>query len=146
MFRRAETRLKFGRSESVRPDRFHLQRVSHVEPHLHQSRQQFFLEIEQKGRVIYDSRSDIPLKEVSVSDPAAELIAAWADDAFARFYAVYPRQVEEAEAHKEWAKAVAGGADIEMMIARARVYAMERAAAIAGGDDPQIGRRIRRRG
>ena len=83
----------------------------------------------------YVSESGIGTK--ALAEPQAELVVAAADDGFARFWAVYPRQIEQEDARAAFAKAVKGGADIEAMIARARVYALERAAAIARGDDPK---------
>jgi hypothetical protein len=70
-------------------------------------------------------------------EPQAELVTV-VDDGFARFWTVYPRKVEQEAARAEFARAIKGGADIEVMIARARVYAIERATAIAGGDPPKF--------
>jgi hypothetical protein len=66
--------------------------------------------------------------EAAPEPRGAELVAA-ADDGFARFWAAYPRQIEQEDARAAFAKAVKGGVDIEVMIARARVYAIERATA-----------------
>jgi hypothetical protein len=59
------------------------------------------------------------------------------DPAFAEFYNVYPRKVEEDAAHKAWvSKVVGGGVDAASVIARAKLYAVERADAESRGDDP----------
>ena len=58
-------------------------------------------------------------------------------DGFARFWASYPRKANEVAARAAFDKAVAGGADIERVVTRAAVYALERADAIAGGDLPK---------
>jgi DNA-binding transcriptional regulator YhcF (GntR family) len=70
-------------------------------------------------------------------EPPAELVPV-ADDAFLRFWAVYPRKVEQADARAAFAKAIKDGADADAVIARATCYALERANAIAGGDDPKF--------
>ena len=79
------------------------------------------------------------------AQPAAELVTAADDDAFQKFAAIYPRKVELDDAREEFAKALEGGADAEAVVARAAVYAVERAQAIAAGDDQNI-HPIRRRG
>jgi Helix-turn-helix domain len=58
-------------------------------------------------------------------------------ESFQEFWRVYPRKISEEDARKAFAKAVAGGADGDAIIARAKVYAVERTAAINAGDDPK---------
>lgn len=58
-------------------------------------------------------------------------------DGFARFWSSYPRKVNEDDARAAFAKAIAGGADIEAVVARAATYALERAEAISNGDNPK---------
>jgi hypothetical protein len=59
------------------------------------------------------------------------------DDGFARFWASYPRQKNRDDARAAFGKAIEGGADIEAVVARAAVYALERAEAIRNGDLPK---------
>ena len=56
---------------------------------------------------------------------------------FARFMRAYPRKINEDDARAAFGKAIDAGADIETVVARAAVYAVERAAAIQNGDNPK---------
>jgi hypothetical protein len=58
-------------------------------------------------------------------------------DSFERFWAVYPRKVNEDDARAAFAKAIKSGADIDTVVARAACYAVERADAIRNGDLPK---------
>jgi hypothetical protein len=58
-------------------------------------------------------------------------------EGFQEFWRVYPRQINQDDARAAFAKAIAGGADADTIIARAKIYAVERTAAINGGDGPQ---------
>jgi hypothetical protein len=59
------------------------------------------------------------------------------DDAFAAFWAAYPRREAKEPARKAFAQAVEGGADPEAIIAGAKRYAAKRAAEIRAGDPPK---------
>ena len=59
-------------------------------------------------------------------------------DSFERFWAVYPRKVNEDDARAAFAKAIKTGADIDTVVARAACYAVERADAIRNGDLPKM--------
>jgi Helix-turn-helix domain len=58
-------------------------------------------------------------------------------ESFEEFWRVYPRQINQDDARAAFAKALKAGADADAIIARAKVYAVERTAAINGGDGPQ---------
>jgi hypothetical protein len=72
----------------------------------------------------------------SVGERTKEEASAIADG-FARFWSAYPRKVNEDDARNAFAAAIAAGADIEIVISSATTYAIVRAAAIDGGDDPK---------
>jgi hypothetical protein len=94
---------------------------------------------EGKKRALSPGDASLVLKKESGEErnqPQAELVTV-ADDAFQRFWAVYPRKVEQDEARTAFAAAIKAGADIEGMISRATVYAVERATAIRDGDLPK---------
>ena len=63
--------------------------------------------------------------------------AATINEGFARFWSVYPRKINEDDARAAFTKAIEAGADIESVVARAAVYAVERAEAIRNGDNPK---------
>jgi hypothetical protein len=56
---------------------------------------------------------------------------------FAQFWAVYPRHDAKERGCKAFAAAVKGGVDPEVIIARARVYAITERARIEHGEDPK---------
>jgi hypothetical protein len=58
-------------------------------------------------------------------------------EAFGRFWAVYPRHDARERARKAFAAAVKAGVDPEVIIARARVYAITERARIEHGEDPK---------
>ena len=58
-------------------------------------------------------------------------------DGFARFWSAYPRKVSEDAARAAFGKVIERGADIEAVVTRAAVYAVERAEAIRTGDNPK---------
>jgi hypothetical protein len=60
------------------------------------------------------------------------------EDAFARFWSVYPRRVNQDDARTAFARAIADGADAEEVIAGAQVYAAVRQAQVSGGDHPKF--------
>jgi hypothetical protein len=75
-------------------------------------------------------------------EPAAEATKeeknrAAIDDGFARFWASYPRKKNEVDARAAFGKEIGAGADIERVVARAAVFALERAEAIRNGDLPK---------
>jgi hypothetical protein len=59
------------------------------------------------------------------------------DEAFARFWALYPRHDARERARKAFAAAVKAGVDPEMIIGRARVYAITERQRIERGEDPK---------
>jgi hypothetical protein len=59
------------------------------------------------------------------------------DDAFAAFWAAYPRREARQKAERAFAAAVEAGADPETIIAGARRYAAKRAGEISAGDAPK---------
>jgi hypothetical protein len=75
-----------------------------------------------------------PPELTSVKEVADEEKQATIDDGFARFWAVYPRKVNEDDARVAFAKAIQGGVDIDTLVAMAACYAVERADAIRNGD------------
>jgi hypothetical protein len=59
------------------------------------------------------------------------------EEAFERFWAIYPRKVEQDDARSVFAKAIAKDADADIVINGAAAYAAVRAAQISGGDPPK---------
>lgn len=74
-------------------------------------------------RVTQEGRGGEGKKETSSTAPRSTA----ADDAFTRFWEVYPRKVGKGEARKAWAKVAKSGVDLESVIAGAARYR----------DDPQ---------
>jgi len=89
-----------------------------------------------KKRALAPDDASLGLKKESgeESEPQAEPVAA-IEDAFQRFWSVYPRKVNEDDARRAFA--VIEAADIEAVITRAELYALERTAAVRDGDDPK---------
>lgn len=89
----------------------------------------WFWIIEQDGRVIYDSRSDIPCAVTPPDPPPPNPESA----AFPEFWAAYPNKKDEDDARKAFAAAIKRGADPAALIDGAKRYAVERA-----GQDPKF--------